>query len=196
MGWHELEEAVRRTRYDPEKDRAKAREQFKAAVGSLGKSGTEEIMRTIAKLIPELKLETVYDFDEAGGQGFSPYVRLIGPDTTGEPDEYLQESGYVSSVSNRALSVSSLSHSQGRISIYLWESLTLIDKDRKQYPGGARVWDRNGMDYDNPEILSESIFLGLHGLVSPEDQRITTVRKDLNLPERKIPQALLPHTRK
>ena len=87
MGFSKLEEAVGRARYDPEKARAEAREQFEAAVKSLEKSGAEEIMKTIAKLIPELELKTVYNFDEAGGQGFSPSVKLIGPDTIGEPEE-------------------------------------------------------------------------------------------------------------
>ena len=196
MSFQELEETVRRARYDPEKARAEAREQFETAVKSLGKSGAEEIMRTVAKLIPELKLKTVYDFDEAGGQGFSPSVKLIGPDTIGEPEELWRERGYVSSVSHRTLSVSSLFHSQGRISIDLWGWRTFIDKDEREHPGGSNVWDRDGWDYEDPKILAESIFLGLNGLISPEDQRVAAVRRALNLPEKNTPLALFPPTRK
>lgn len=196
MGFQKLEEAVRIARYDPEKAEAEAREKFIGAVKILEKSGAEGIMRTIAKLIPELKLETVYDFDEAGGQGFSPVVRLIGRDTIGEPKELWRERGYVSSISHRRLSVSSLSHSQGHISIDLWEWQTLIDKDNKKYPLGSSVWCRNGMDYEDPKILAESIFLGLNGLISPEDKRSADVRKALNLPKWNMPLALFPPTRK
>lgn len=192
MGWHELEEAVRRARYDPEKAREAAQEKFRAAVKSLKKSGAEGIMRTIAKLVPELKLKTVYDFDEAGGTGFSPSIKLIEPDKTGEREEYLQRIGYVSSISHRTLSVSSLIHLQGLISIDIWESQILTDKYDKKTSAGHHVWDNNRWDYQDPKMLAESIFLGLHGLISPEDKRLATVRKALRLPERRITPALLP----
>lgn len=196
MGFQKLEEAVRRARYDPEKAEAEAREKFKTAVRSLEKSGAEEIMRTIARLVPELKLKTVYDFDEAGGQGFSPAVRLIGQTTTEEPKELWRERGYVSSISYRILSVSSLSHSQGRISIDLWESETLIDKNKKEYPLGSLVWDRNGMDYEDPKILAKSIFLGLNGLISPEDKRIGDVQRALSLSVETLTPSLFQPVRK
>jgi len=168
--WKELEEAVRDTRrwLDPEKvlaeekkllvaREAEERPKFAEAVRSLKKIDAERLLRNVAAVFPDTTVEAIYDFDEAGGIGSNPSVRLNGPEIEEEPDDYGRKMGAVSVTRQMQLSVSSNVHFGSRISFEVWESRFTTHTDRRTVPSGRTVWNETGLDYDKREWIAEHI---------------------------------------
>ncbi len=149
MGIREIDKTVERVRAEVrEKEEAeaerlagypKARAAFTEAVKRLKGTEAEPSLRRIAAVLPGYMIVPIYDFDKAGGPGFSPRIELKGPKKEVELNDWLSTRGYVSDTAQSTLSVVAYIHDQNLIDVDVWESHWYKDKDGHEVTSGVRM---------------------------------------------------------